>query len=79
MAGSALWFSRFAQSGEGWLPLVALASSACVFVAVADTWADEEPAPGPVAQGERCSAEAATAASADSARLCQTGGAQATR
>ncbi len=34
MSGSGLWFSRFASGGEGWLPLVAFGSTACVFVAM---------------------------------------------
>ncbi len=34
MSGSGLWFSRFAAGGEGWLPLVAFGSTACVFVAM---------------------------------------------
>ena len=34
MSGSGLWFSRFAASGEGWLPLAAFGSTACVFVAM---------------------------------------------
>jgi hypothetical protein len=33
MSGYGLWFSRFAASGEGWLPLVAFGSSAWMFVA----------------------------------------------
>ncbi len=58
MSGSGLWFSRFAQAGEGWLPLVAFGSAAWLLASAASgpEFLDDAPAPtrtaAPTAQRE---------------------------
>lgn len=62
MSRATTWWSQFNAAGEGWLPLVALTSSAWLFTSMADGAPEDVPPAPPATADLRCDAPAAPAA-----------------